>query len=145
MNEREFLALAFALAAGPTEGHWRTAVSRAYYAAFHTARRLLSQLGFHVPTGDRAHAYLWMRLQNCGESTVITAGTKLNSLRSARNVADYDLPRPSSSADALQWAKSAESVMQTLSGAISGPTRSQITAAMRVYERDVLRDVTWRP
>ena len=35
--------------------------------------------------------------------------------------------------------------MKTLDAAAVGPTRSQITAAMRVYERDVLRDVTWRP
>jgi uncharacterized protein (UPF0332 family) len=39
MNWRDFLALAARLAGDATEADWRTAVSRAYYAAFHVARR----------------------------------------------------------------------------------------------------------
>ena len=35
MNWRDFLSLAARLAGGATEADWRTAVSRAYYAAFH--------------------------------------------------------------------------------------------------------------
>ncbi len=35
-------------------------------------------------------------------------------------------------------------VIQSLQAAVQQPLRSQITAAMRVYERDVLRDVTWQ-
>ena len=35
-------------------------------------------------------------------------------------------------------------VIQSLQDAVQQPLRSQITAAMRVYERDVLRDVTWQ-
>ncbi len=41
MNERDFLRLAAVLAGGAAEAEWRTAVGRAYYAAFHMARRLL--------------------------------------------------------------------------------------------------------
>ena len=41
----DFLPLAGRLVAGTTEPEWRTAVSRAYYAAFHVARRLLEDLG----------------------------------------------------------------------------------------------------
>jgi hypothetical protein len=46
MNWRDFLPLATRLAAGTTEADWRTAVSRAYYAAFHVARRLFTDLKF---------------------------------------------------------------------------------------------------
>ena len=49
MNWRDFVPLAARLAAGAAEADWRTAVSRAYYAAIHVARRLLSDLGFTVP------------------------------------------------------------------------------------------------
>jgi hypothetical protein len=35
MNWRDFLPLAARLAGGTTEADWRSAVSRAYYAAFH--------------------------------------------------------------------------------------------------------------
>ncbi len=67
MDGRDFLPLANALAAGPTEAEWRTAISRAYYAAFHVARQLVMDLGFVVPYADRAHAYLWYRLSNSGK------------------------------------------------------------------------------
>ncbi len=42
MNWRDFLSLAARLAADTTEADWRTAASRAYYAAFHAARQLLA-------------------------------------------------------------------------------------------------------
>ena len=54
MTGEDFLPLAIRLAAGRSEPEWRTAVSRAYYAAFHVARDLMENLGFTVPRGDRA-------------------------------------------------------------------------------------------
>ena len=90
MNWRDFLPVATRLAAGATEADWRTAVSRAYYAAFHVARRLLADLNFTVPRADRAHQYLVFRLSNSGESAVEQAGRDLETLRRLRNRADYD-------------------------------------------------------
>jgi hypothetical protein len=90
MNWRDLLSLAARLAADPTEGDWRAAVSRAYYAAFHVARQLLADLNFTVPRADRAHQYLVFRLSNCGESAVEQAGRDLETLRRLRNRADYD-------------------------------------------------------
>ena len=85
MNPRDFLVVANALIVGATEAAWRSAVSRAYYAAFHTARRLLRDLGFRTPRADQAHAYLWLRLSNCGDAQMVTAGQKLQDLRGERN------------------------------------------------------------
>jgi uncharacterized protein (UPF0332 family) len=61
ISPRDFLTVAKYLAARGTEGEWRTAVSRAYYAVFHTARNLMEDLGFVVPRADPAHSYLWKR------------------------------------------------------------------------------------
>src|SRR5438105_15217961 len=58
-------------------------------------------LGFQVPGGDRAHAYLWRRLSNSGEAQVQTAGSDLNSLRGDRNQADYEVDRTLSRREAL--------------------------------------------
>lgn len=91
MNARDFLALALHLAQESAESEWRSAVSRAYYAAFHVARELLQQCGFLVPRSERAHAYLWLRLANSGHLATATAGSKLNTLNGDRNRADYDL------------------------------------------------------
>src|SRR5438876_3717736 len=108
MDFREYLSLAFTLANGGTEAEWRSATSRAYYAAFHVARELLSDLGFIVPRGDRAHAYLWLGLGNSGEAPVITAGKNLNDLRGERNRADYDAHRSLSQVDALGNSQTAQ-------------------------------------
>src|SRR5713101_728199 len=94
MNVRDFLTLAKALANETTEADWRSAVSRAYYGAFHVARQLLEDLGFTVPQADRAHAYLWLRLSNCGHAQLKEAGRAVNDLRRERNWSNYDLKRP---------------------------------------------------
>src|SRR5207244_2339025 len=74
MDGRDFLKVAEDLAVGDSEAEWRSAISRAYYGAFHVARTLLLQGGFDAPVGDQAHAYLWLRLSNCGHPDVAEAG-----------------------------------------------------------------------
>jgi uncharacterized protein (UPF0332 family) len=145
MNARDFLTLAQDLTGQSTEAAWRTAVSRAYYAAFHVARDLLEGLGFTVPHADPAHGYLWLRLANCGDPNVQQAGNRLNRLRGERNTADYDLTRSVVQATATALAQLAGAVIRVLDTATAGPTRTQITDEMKRYERDVLRTVTWRP
>jgi len=145
MSGRDFLTVAVQLAAGTAEAEWRTAVSRAYYAAFHVARRLLRDLGFVVPRAERAHPYLIYRLCNCGEPVVQRAGQELESLRRQRNQADYDENVAVSQQAAADAVRLAQHALSTLDAARQEPTRTQITDAMKVYERDVLNDVTWHP
>jgi uncharacterized protein (UPF0332 family) len=144
MTGRDFLPLAIQLAAGNTEAEWRTAVSRAYYAAFHVARELFEDLGFRVPPMDRAHKHLVFRLSNCGEPQIQQVGFDLDSLRRLRNQADYDFQLVISQGVATARVQVAGRIIQTLD-AIQDPVRTQITDAMKIYERDVLRDVTWHP
>ena len=145
MIGRDFLPLAKQLATGSTEAEWRSAISRAYYAAFHVARELLQDLGFTVPRAERAHVYLSRRLSNSGDAQVQRAGSDLNTMRGERNQADYDLHRPASPGIAALRVQLSEQVIQFLDGARQEPTRTQITDAIKIYERDVLKDVTWRP
>jgi uncharacterized protein (UPF0332 family) len=145
MNWRDFLVLAARLASGATEADWRTAVSRAYYAAFHVARRLFSDLSFVVPRADRAHQYCVFRLSNSGETPVEQAGRDLDTLRRLRNRSDYDDAPPLTQAQALAAVQLAEDVVKQLDAARQEPTRTYIRDKMIVYERDVLRDVTWQP
>jgi hypothetical protein len=144
MTGKDFLPLAKRLAAGSTEPEWRTAVSRAYYAAFHVAWQLMEDLGFTVPREDRAHRYLWLRLANCGEPRIQKAGGDRNGLRRFRNQADYDLGLSFRRILAPPQIVIAERIIQTLD-AIPAATRTQITDTMKIYERDVLKEVTWHP
>ena len=145
MNFRDYLTLARTLAGGTTEAEWRSASSRAYYAAFHVARLLLLDLGFRVPQADRAHGYLWLRLSNAGHADTTTAGRNFGQLRRQRNWADYEDLRVIPQTGATQNVQEAEDIIQALDAATVEPVRTQITDAMKIYERDVLRDVTWHP
>src|SRR5438046_9760214 len=91
MNGRDFLDTARHLASRGGEADGRSAVSRAYYSTFHAARDLLTALRFRTPRADRAHNYLYVRLNNCGEPRVENAAFLLNKLRGRRNHADYDV------------------------------------------------------
>jgi uncharacterized protein (UPF0332 family) len=144
MNGRLFLDLANDLLAIPTEQAWRTAVSRAYYAAFHVARQLLRDLGFRAPRADQAHAYLWLRLSNCGDPQIQLAGQRLHDLRSERNRADYDIDVALPRTGAATQVRIAGQIIQFLDAGQAEPVRTQITDAMRIYERDVLSNVTWQ-
>lgn len=145
IDGRKFLDLAQQLAVGTTEAEWRTAVSRAYYGAFHEARRLLRGLGFVVPRAERAHAHLWLRLSNCSVAQIELAGADLNRLRRERNTADYDVERTLHRIDAALHVQNARRLAQALDAAHVEPTRTRITDAMKIYERDVLKDETWQP
>ena len=142
MTGTDFLPVAARLANGPTEADWRTAVGRAYYAVFHVARQLLEDLGFCVPRADRAHAYMWLRLSNSGDVQVERAAADVQLMRKHRNHADYDLRKPLKQTVAAGDVQMAHGIVQALT--LAGPARAQITAAMRVYERDVLGDMTWQ-
>ena len=145
MNGRDFLAVAKNLLAAPTEADWRTAVSRAYYAAFHVARQLLGDLSFRVPRADPAHAYLWMRLSNCGDPQIQAGGQRLHDLRSERNRADYDIDVPLAHTAAATQDLIARQLIQLLDTAAVDPLRTQITTAMRAYEQTALGVTTWHP
>jgi hypothetical protein len=88
---------------------------------------------------------LWLRLTNAGHPAVQQAGAGLDGLRRSRNRADYDLARPLARAVALAEVQVAKDVIQVLDAAGQDPVKTQITDAMKVYERDVLQNVTWHP
>ncbi|MFL5343071.1 MAG: HEPN domain-containing protein [Gemmataceae bacterium] len=146
MNPRDFLDLANELAGGSTEAEWRTGVSRAYYAAFHVARQLLTRCGFAVPRAEQAHGYLWLRLCNAGHVDVGKAGGDLGRLRSFRNAADYDIDKSFDPQLGSTCVLLATDIVQVLEDAAALPlVLARITAARRDYERDILKHVTWHP
>jgi uncharacterized protein (UPF0332 family) len=145
MKPRDFRTLAFTLVGNNDEADLRSAISRGYYAAFHVASDFFTALGFRVPNAEQAHAYLRLRLSNCGDPHVVRGRRRLNRLRQQRNLADYDLRHPVSSASALSEVREGGKIIDLLDALIPGPRLTQIRDTMIVYERDVLKDVTWHP
>src|SRR5205823_6398205 len=92
----DFIALAGRLAAAPNadEATYRTAVSRAYYGAFHVARSFIVELGF-VPIGNaNVHAFVRQYLHGSNNRNASLAAAELGDLQRARNQADYQLDDP---------------------------------------------------
>jgi len=145
MNFRDFLLVAQGLSEEKTEAEWRSGISRSYYALFHVASDLLTMLGFRVPRMDRGHAFLWLRLSNSSNPDISQAGRDLNKLRSDRNTADYDKRPAISQTDAEDAWKIAQLAVAVFDSALNEPIRTEITEAIKIYERDVLKEVTYQP
>jgi hypothetical protein len=91
MNPEHFLGLAARLANSNGEAERRSAVSRAYYGAFHRARELVKTCDVVLPKTADIHVKISACLQNSRDPELLAAGRKLDSFRVERNNADYQL------------------------------------------------------
>ncbi|HTU18990.1 MAG TPA: HEPN domain-containing protein [Gemmataceae bacterium] len=136
MDETGFLDLADELSTGSRQASWRSATSRAYYAAFHKARTLLLRSGFTVPRAERAHSYLWLRLSNCAHPDVVYTGKALRDLNIARNHADYDVEVPVDHAECIDHIGVAMSIIQLLHHLANEPAvLMRVLDAIKIYAR----------
>ena len=107
-NWGDYLSLANALLTkpntpGPEEAAYRSAVSRAYYAAFCSARNFArDEEKFSVPQTAKAHQLVMTYFHSNQDPLRRKIGRNLRRLRDYRNRADYDdsLARPDAIAQA---------------------------------------------
>jgi uncharacterized protein (UPF0332 family) len=145
MNGRDFLLVAYDLLDGLREADWRSAASRAYYAAFHAARDFMLAAGFSTPLAERAHAYLWHRLANSGHPDIVALGNTMSQFRGFRNSADYDTGHPLRLATAVHMVHAIDELIKRFDDLNSIPEiRARVIDAMKTYEKDVLREVSWK-
>jgi len=94
MDPLQFLLLAERLL--NSEAHpagYRSAVSRAYYAAHHCLGVVIESTGVTLKRGPEAHADVWNHLAGSADIELMQVGANLARLRSDRNQADYDLSK----------------------------------------------------
>ncbi|MCX7707647.1 MAG: hypothetical protein N2204_06545 [Anaerolineae bacterium] len=95
-NWADYLTLAEALmndprTPGPEEASLRTAISRAYYAAYRSALNLALSRGEITPVGSASdHVLVINHFRNANDRVKQKIGANLSRLRSNRNQADYD-------------------------------------------------------
>ncbi len=94
MHWSEFQDTAERLARGATEGDWRSAISRGYYAVFHYFREFLLSHGLNIGGAGPSHFNLYSGLLHCGFTAVAPLGSRVDTLRSYRGSADYDMGLP---------------------------------------------------
>jgi hypothetical protein len=99
--------------------------------------------GFRLPRGEQAHAAVILRLSNASHPEVVHAGRNLSDLRSFRNLADYDLAVSFQHSKANALVINAGQIVELLRLVANEPTvKAKIADAIKIYERDVLRQVT---
>lgn len=147
MNSADFVSLAVKLSNGRQEAELRTAVSRAYYGAFHSARELLEECGVSFPAkelfGADVHRKLRFCLANAENADAALISNRLNYLRRRRNTADYDLKTDrfalAHDKNVRASIMTAIEIVDALQRCRTADTFSQFRKLVRRYARDVLR------
>src|SRR5688572_33207692 len=97
MTPDDLIQLAGNLAVNPHfgagEARFRSAVSRAYYGAYHLAANLLQDFQISVRRNHTGHNQVYRCLFECGHFRARIAAQLLDELRAERNAADYDLTK----------------------------------------------------
>jgi uncharacterized protein (UPF0332 family) len=119
MSPKQFLYQAMTLVAPtirPSPVQCRTAVSRAYYAAFHVAVNVVSGLGVTTLRKYGGHEYIVMILRESKDVVLIKTSEKLGSLKDRRVEADYrlDLAKMEIPANAQSATASAGQIIKEL-------------------------------
>lgn len=91
MRPNGFYEVAVALMSREGPGSPRSAISRAYYATYHTAVQALERIGVRPRRGPDAHEHLQALLSNSGDTGLAEAASKIGDLQSKRIAADYRL------------------------------------------------------
>lgn len=96
MDPIQFLRLAeWLLNNQPHPAGWRSAMSRAYYAAHHVVKQFVESTGATILASSSAHADVWNLLVECDDPEIEQVGSDLSELHSKRIDADYRLNLPS--------------------------------------------------
>ena len=113
-SAEDFLLTAQALLLQPGEAAARSAVSRAYYAAYHAALTFANSHGWpNCPYQMGVHEQLTQRFERQGQHYKALA-LMLRNLRSARVKADYELAATLSPLDAQTHAQTAARLLDKL-------------------------------
>jgi uncharacterized protein (UPF0332 family) len=139
MNASEFLdCAAFLLKAGTAAAN-RSAVSRAYYGAFHVAKTILEKSGFRFLHNDRSHGEVNRYLSWSDDQNIKDAASLLSDLRGARNRADYDLANPQGEAarHATHWVELANECAKLIEDGFNGDRKDAIIQAIKANQRKI--------
>jgi uncharacterized protein (UPF0332 family) len=142
MEPERFLDLALILKGGRgTPEDYRTAISRAYYAAFHVGVKALEAVGIRPSDGPGGHGEVVRCLGACGDPDTIKVGSRLGTLHSRRLQADYDLNDPAveSRAEADMACIESSQIVDQIYKLTSDSGKAMARSEMRRAARDVFR------
>jgi uncharacterized protein (UPF0332 family) len=141
MNATDFYQLAVKLSNESGAAAMRSCISRAYYGAFNRASDVVRSIGVILPKSAECHDKVAKILSNCGDLDVETAGSKLDSLRTIRNAADYHLDdtRTEKKRTAILELHKADQIIQCMEQCFAGQPKESAHDAMKKYATEILQ------
>lgn len=142
MHPTRFLRLAKLLRDGPPDAeNYRTAISRAYYAAYHAGREALLAIGIRPSEGPAGHGDVVKCLGGCGDPVLARAGTRLQDLHGRRRKADYSLGDPTAEtrAEAQTACLEADHIIGLIDVLLNDPAKAFARSEMKRVARDTLK------
>jgi uncharacterized protein (UPF0332 family) len=111
----------------------RSAISRAYYAAFLSCRERLESVGVDVPHNATGHNEVQRKLSRSGDPRYRKVASDLGNLQSQRLTADYDLSKAvvEKRENAQLWLATADRIVQTVAGLPTDASLKAIVTAIR--------------
>lgn len=129
MDPQQFQYLALRLAEhGRDSVDYRTAINRAYYAAFHSGLSVLKGMGFSIPQNQHGHEAVYRHFNNSCDDDLEKVASKINDLYAKRIHADYRLERTDVEAqrNARAWVQLAGSLIESMNRICNGKKRPRI-------------------
>jgi hypothetical protein len=142
MDPMRFLDLAKVLKGGTASAEMcRTAIGRAYYAAFNVGIEALKAIGIQPSQNPSGHGELRNCLGACNDPELRRANARLGNLHSRRIRADYDLSDPvvERRAEADTACHEANEVIDLLNKLKHDASKASARDEMKRYARDILR------
>ena len=139
MNWSEFQDTAERLAQRASQGDWRSAISRCYYAVFHYFREFFLSHSLDIGQGGQSHNNLYTGLNNCGIPAVAAIGIRVNDLRLSRVSADYELSLAIGRSLASTAVQEARAIITDFQALLSTIAPSQIAAGAKTYLKSIGR------
>lgn len=133
MHWSEFQATAGRLLQGTSEGDWRSAISRSYYAVFHHLREFLLSHGVDIGQGGQSHFNLYSGLLHCGFQPVARIASRLDDLRLNRVRADYQLGQVIDRSLAVAIVQEAQAVCADFQAGLATVASAQIANGARLH------------
>ena len=140
MDPTGFLELAKILKSGPTPVNFRTAINRAYYAAFHVGVETLKAIGIRLNENSNGHGELSNCLGGCGDPDFDKASNRLKRLHSRRIQADYAIAdaKAETRSEAQDAYLEAQQIVKDLDKLKNDPTKDAARSKMKQMARDML-------
>lgn len=140
MTGDDFIAVAGKIAATYSDpANCRTAISRAYYGAFHLARSFLDGMGIKPPRNANTHVFIQHRLAGSGHPAAGKVASLLGDLHEDRLHADYRLDRKQ--IETVEHARAsverAMRIQTTLNECATSESKAAIRAGIEEYEKKI--------